>query len=105
MIQYLSNQYPDIGFYVCFNKTRELTKEERKIIFKEAHAYHLGKANTIHIARELGDWKGTNEDIKKYVKACIICQLQKTVENTNQKEAIIADIPTRPNGRLERHTD
>ena len=51
MINYLSNYYADSSFHLCFNKTRELTKQEKGKVMREAHGDHLGEKITISKAR------------------------------------------------------
>ena len=41
-----------------------------------------------------------DEEIKKYVKSCPICQLQKAVRITNQATGIIPDIPLNPHEKV-----
>ena len=100
IMEFLSNYYPDKNFHICFSTTRELTKEERKQIIKEAHRDHTGEQNTIEKAKRIGIWTNMDQDIKDYVKKCPICQLQKTTRIKNQSESIIPDIPLNPNDKI-----
>ena len=59
-MEFLSNYYPDKNFHICFSRTRELTKEERKQIIKEAHRDHNEEQNTTEKAKRIGIW--TNMD-------------------------------------------
>ena len=52
-MEFLSNYYPDKNFQICFSKTRELNKEERKQIIKEAHGDHTREQNTIEKAKRI----------------------------------------------------
>ena len=93
MINYLSNYYADSSLHLCFNQMRELTKQERGKVMREARGDHLGENNTISKARAKAEWARIDEEIKKYVKSCPICQLQKAVRITNRATGIIPDIP------------
>ena len=100
MIEFLSNYCPHLSFHLCFTPTRELTKEEKQSIIKETHYTHLGEKNTLEKAKTIGLWLGMDNEIKKYVQACPICQLQKTTRIKNQAESILPDIPLTPNEKL-----
>ena len=67
---------------------------------KEAHGDYLGENNTISKARAKAEWAGMDEEIKKYVKSCPICQLQKSVRITNQTAGIIPDISLNTHGKV-----
>ena len=54
MIKFLSNFYLQLNFYLCFTAARELTKEEKEKILKEAHSTHLGEMNTLERAKKIG---------------------------------------------------
>ena len=81
--EFLSNYYSNLNFHLCFCPTRQLTKEERKQVIKEAHASNLCERNTIEKARKIGIWLCMDEDIKKYVDSCPIRQLLKTTRIKN----------------------
>ena len=100
LIEFLSNHIPHLSLHVCFSSTKELTKEEKKKIILEAHSTHLGEKNTIEKSRKIGIWHGMDEDIKRFVQSCPICQLQKTVRIKNQAESIIPDIPLAPSEKI-----
>ena len=50
--------------------------------------------------KEPSEWLGMDNEIKKYVKSCPICQLQKTTRIKNQAKSILPDIPLAPNEKL-----
>lgn len=41
-----------------------------------------------------------DEEIKRYVKSCPMCQLKKAVRITNQASGIIPDIPLNPHEKV-----
>ena len=100
MMEFLSNLHPQLSFHLCFNNTRELNNEEKSKIIKESHANHLGEKNTIDKAKRIGQWLEMDEEIKRYVKPCTVCQIQKTTRMKNQAESIIPDIPLAPNDKI-----
>ena len=100
MMEFLSNLYPHLSFHLCFNNIRELNNEEKLKIIKESHANHLREKNTIDKAKRIGQWLGMDEEIKRYVKSCPVCQIQKTTRIKNQAESIIPDIPLAPNDKI-----
>ena len=100
MIEFLSNYYPHLNFYLCITPTRELTKEDKQAIIKETHSTHLGKKNTLEKARTIGFWLGMDNEMKKYVQSCPICQLQKTTRMKDQAKSILPDIPLAPNEKF-----
>ena len=61
---------------------------------------HFGENKTIDKARQLGEWKGMENDIIKFVKKCPVCQLQKTTRIKKRAEAIVPDTPTYPNDKI-----
>ena len=63
MMEFLSNYYPHLNFHLCFTPTRELTKEEKQAIIKEAHSTHLGEKNTLEKAKTIGLWLGMDNEI------------------------------------------
>ena len=89
MVEFLSNYYPHLNFHLCFTPTKELTKEEKQAIIKEAHSTHLGEKNTLEKAKIIGLWLGMDNEIKKYVQSCPICQLQKTQNSPKHKKEIV----------------
>ena len=72
---------------------RELTKEEKSNIIKEAHSFHMGETNILEKAKKIELWIGMDQEIKNYVRKYPICQLQKTTRVKNQVESILPDIP------------
>ena len=100
MVEFLSKYFYDRKFFLCFTPTRELTKEEKETIIKEAHSTHLGEMNTLERAKRIGLWTGMDQEIKNYVKKCTICQLHKTTRIKYQIESIIPDVPIEPNDKI-----
>ena len=100
MMKFLQNYYPHLNVHLFFTPTRELTKKEKQAIIKEAHSTHLGEENTLEKAKTIGLWLGMDNEIKKYVQCCPICQLQKTTRIKNQAKSILPDIPLAPNEKL-----
>ena len=76
--KFTSLLYPENSFQICFTNTREITKEEKNKIIKEAHSDHLGEQNTLDKAQKLEICQNMEQDIAKYVKSCLICPLNKT---------------------------
>ena len=64
MIEFFSNYYPQLNFDLCFTATRELTKEEKEKILREAHSAHLGEMNTLERTKKIGLWLGMDHEIK-----------------------------------------
>ena len=100
MVEFLSNYYPHLNFHSCFTPTRELIKEEKQAIIKEAHSTHLGEKKTLEKAKTIGLWLRMDNEIKKYVQSCPICQLQKTTRIKNQVKSILPYIPLAANKKL-----
>lgn len=71
--------------------------QEQEII-KLAHDHplsgHMGQDNTYFRLREEAWWPGIQEDIKKYIKCCDICQ--KRIKKKQVSEASSATIVTEP---------
>ena len=77
-----------------------MPKEEKQAIIKGAHSTHLGEKNTLEKAKTIGLWLGMDNEIKKYVQSCPICQLQKTTRMKNQAKSILLNIPLALNEKL-----
>ena len=77
-----------------------MTQQEKHDILKESHrsvmTQHYGENKTIELARNLGEWRGLETDVKRYA----ICQLQKTTRIKRRAEAVIPDTPTEPNEKI-----
>ena len=65
-MDFLLNFCPQLNFHLFFTPTRE------------SHSTHLGERNTLEKAKTIGLWLGMENEIKKYVRSCPICQLQET---------------------------
>ena len=48
----------------------------------------------------IGQWLGMDDEIKRYVKSCPVCQMKKTTRIKNQSESIIPDIPVATNDKI-----
>ena len=78
LIEFLLTIYPEQNLHLCFNKIRELSREERKNILKEAHKEHLGENKTLDRAKNIEYLNRMDKEIIEYVKKFPICQLEKT---------------------------
>ena len=58
---------------------------------------HYGENKSVEKARELGEWKGMEQEIVDFVKKCPTCQIQKGGRIKRQCQGIIPDTPTNPN--------
>ena len=80
---FLSNYYPHLNFHLCFTPTRELTKEKKQAVIKEAHSTHLGEKNPMEKIKTIGLWLGIENEIKKYVQSHPILHYQRIISGVS----------------------
>ena len=104
MINFVLNEKTGQRFHICLTPRTELTQEEKREIIREAHgsltSQHYGENKSVEKVRELGEWKGIEQEIVDFVKKCPTCKIQKGVRIKRQCEGIIPDTPTNPNDTI-----
>lgn len=75
-----------------------VSKRLQSSICKQAHMAHLGVEKTLNRAKTLYFWLGMNEEIKKEVEMCRVCE---KFQRLNQKETLKQDeVPEYPFNRV-----
>ena len=83
-----------------FHAYQRIDKRRKTIYNQRSTLTHFGEKNTLEKAKNIGLWLGMDNEFKKYVQSCPICQLQKTTRIKNQAKSILPDIPLAPNEKL-----
>lgn len=101
MIKFLFNN-TDINIKI-FSKS-ELTEAEKQQIITEHHAStlgaHRGTNQTIKRIKIQFDWNGITEDVKRFVKACQSCQINKGNNRNIKQPMVISTTSTEPFEKL-----
>ena len=89
---------------VCNRLTQYPTKEQRTLLYEEAHSSalegHKGVTKTYSRIRQKFFWENMKVDIQKYIQGSLQCQLKKLIRVKTKNPMVITDTPTIPSEKI-----